>query len=142
MKKIINKTNFVNKTWQSSASCDRLTFKFKILSIGEVASQATPLSSMVFTRWDFGITEPKGIKIQQSDILTNLKIVLASGTRIPITKKIWAIRVFVNVLVLGTLAGFLAAIYFVTANVPELQQDYDCNEASAENESDSNYGFR
>ena len=37
------------------------------------------LSSLVFAKWDFGMAKPKGIKTQQTEIKTNLKLLMATG---------------------------------------------------------------
>ena len=54
------------------------------------------------------------MKILKADITTNLKLALATGSKIPTTKKTWLIRFFVNFFVFGALGGFLYLIFWVT----------------------------
>ena len=91
------------------------------------------LSSLVFAQWDFGMAKPKGIKTQQVEIKTNLKLLLATGVQTSADRKLWAIMV--NLIVLATLAGFLTLIFYVTSSfVPQLQTEYCTSTDPAENE--------
>ena len=102
-----------------------------VCRIGEATEHNVPYSNLVFAKWDFGMTKPKGIEIQQSEMKTTMKLLVATGSKMVTTRKTWAVRFAVNVVVLATLAGFLALIYFMTSQfVPDWQREY-CNKSAA-----------
>ena len=107
-----------------------------LLSIGEATIHNVPFSCLVFANWDFGMTKPKGIETQQSEMKTTMKLLLATGSKTVTTRETWAVRFVVNVVVFATLAGFLTLVYFMTSQfVPEWQREF-CNKTAGSVDSD------